>query len=244
MSASGPLVARWRTHEHTQFEAGALRHVTVEVENAGTAAWHTRGVEEGLFLSYHWLDERGNPIVWDGWRTPLERTVEPGGLLRQELALRAPIPPGAYRLAIDLVEEHRFWLSELGNEPLERDVQVVARDAGAARVFLPEDAEQAPGWLERVQALHEEGYAAVGGSVGLERGPLRRGEPALAPYASGGGRHPRFPHPLVCPSLLAPLEPNAEVAGLPAYKPEDEEPYMFDGRLVITLRSRSGRRRS
>jgi hypothetical protein len=244
MSASGPLVARWRTLEHATFQAGVLRPVTVEVENAGSAAWRTRGAEEGLFLSYHWLDERGNPIVWDGWRTPLERTVEPGDLLRQELALRAPIPPGAYRLAIDLVEEHRFWLSELGNEPLERDVQVVARDAGAARVFLPEDAEPAPGWLERVRALHEEGYAAVGGSVELERGPLRRSEPALAPYASGGGRHPRFPHPLVCPSLLAPLEPNAEVAGLPAYTPEDEEPYMFDGRLAITLRSRSGRRRS
>jgi hypothetical protein len=164
--------------------------------------------------------------------------------VRQALAVRAPIPPGASRLAIDLVEEHRFWLSELGNEPFQRDVEVVARDASAARAFLPEDAEPAPGWLERVRTLHEEGYAAVGGSVELERGPLRRSMAALAPYASGGGRHPRFPHPLVCPSLLAPLEPNAEVAGLPAYKPENEEPYMFDGRLAITLRSRSGRRRS
>ena len=244
MSATGPLVARWRTVEQATFQAGVLRDVTVEVENAGSAAWRTRGAEEGLFLSYHWLDERGNPIVWDGWRTPLERTVEPGDTVRQGLAVRAPIPPGDYRLAIDLVEEHRFWLSELGNERFERDVEVLARDASAARAFLPEDAEQASGWLERVRALHEEGYAAVGGSVELERGPLRRSVPALAPYASGGGRHPRFPYPLVCPSLLAPLEPNAEVAGLPAYQPEDDEPYMFDGTLVITLRSRSRRPRS
>src|SRR5256885_3387627 len=145
MSASGPLVARWRTLETARFEAGALRRLTVEVENAGSAAWRTRGAEEGLFLSYHWLDERGNPIVWDGWRTPLERTVEPGETLRQELALRAPIPPGHYRLAIDLVEEHRFWLSELGNEPLMEDVRVGPRDAGAAQAFLPEGAEPAPG---------------------------------------------------------------------------------------------------
>src|SRR6478609_5070096 len=193
MSASGPLVARWRNHEHTRFEAGALRHVTVEVENAGTAAWRTRGVEEGLFLSYHWLDERGNPIVWDGRRTPLERVVAPGETLRQALALRAPIPPGRYRLAIDLVEEHRFWLSELGNRPLELEIDVEPRDAEAARVFLPEGAEPSPGWLEGAQALHEEGYAAVGGSVSEERRPLRRGDPALEPYAPGGGRHPRFP---------------------------------------------------
>src|SRR4051812_3680325 len=170
-----------------RFEAGALRHVTVEVENAGTAAWRTRGPEEGLFISYHWLDERGNPIVWDGRRTPLEHAVEPGESLRQTLALRAPIPPGRYRLAIDLVEEHRFWLSELGNEPLERDVDVTRREAGEARAFLPEAAEPSPGWLDGVQALHEEGYAAVGGSIREERGPLRRGAPALDPYAPGGG---------------------------------------------------------
>src|SRR5256885_5209239 len=107
MSASGPLVARWRTLETARFEAGALRRLTVEVENAGSAAWRTRGAEEGLFLSYHWLDERGNPIVWDGERTPLVRDVAPGETLRQELALRGPIPPGGYRLAVDLVEERR-----------------------------------------------------------------------------------------------------------------------------------------
>ena len=57
-----------------------------------------------------------------------------------------------------------------------------------------------------------------------------------APYAPGGGRHPRFPHPLVCPSLLPPLEPNDEVAGLPAYRPDGDEPWMFDARLVLRLR--------
>jgi len=39
----------------------------------------------------------------------------------------------------------------------------------------------------------------------------------------------------VCPSVLPPLEPNTEVGGLPAYKPEGDEPYMFDGRLVLKL---------
>jgi hypothetical protein len=90
-----------------------------------------------------------------------------------------------------------------------------------------------------VRELHEEGYTAVGGAV-----EARRGSPELAPYAPGGGRHPRFPHPLVCPSLLPGLEPNDEVAGLPAYRPDRDEPSMFDGRLVIRLRSRSGRRRA
>jgi hypothetical protein len=243
LSAAGPLVARWLGFERAPVEAGALQHATVEVENAGTATWRTRGAGDGLFLAYHWLDERGNPIVWDSPRTPLERAVAPGETLRQRLALRGPIPPGRYRLAVDLVEEHRFWLAELGNEPHEENVAVLPRDASGARVFLGDGAEPADGWEEGARTLHEEGYAAVGGAVEPERGLLRRGMPELEPYAPGGGRHPRFPHPLVCPSLLVPLEPNCTVAGLPAYRPEGDEPSMFDGRLVIRLRSRSDRRR-
>ena len=44
--------------------------------------------------SYHWLDERGNPIVWDGLRTPLPHAVAPGERVTLALALRGPIPPG------------------------------------------------------------------------------------------------------------------------------------------------------
>jgi hypothetical protein len=217
--------------------------VTVEVENAGTATWRTRSVEDGLFLAYHWLDERGNAIVWDSPRTALVRDVAPGETLRQQLGLRGPIPPGRYRLAVDLVEEHRFWLAELGNPPYEEDVDVAPRDASGARAFFADDVEPADDWLDRARALHEEGYAAVGGAVEQERGLMRRADAELEPYAPGGGRHPRFAHPLVCPSLLPPLEPNCVVGGLPAYRPEGDEPSMFDGRLVIRLRSRSGRRR-
>ncbi|HET7571931.1 MAG TPA: hypothetical protein VFJ77_04595 [Gaiellaceae bacterium] len=239
MAQTGPLVVRWRAFEHGPIEAGAEHRPTVELENAGTATWRTRGPLDGLFLAYHWLDERGNPIVWDGPRTPLARPVAPGETLRQELRLLGPVPPGRYRLALDLVEENRFWLAELGNAPWEEAIEVAPRDASGARLFLADGAEPAPGWRERAAALHAEGYAAVGGAVEQPRGLLRRrGAEQLEPYAPGGGRHPRFPHPLVCPSLLPPLEPNAEVAGLPAYRPEGDEPWMFDGRLVVRLRPR------
>jgi hypothetical protein len=236
MAASGPLVVRWRAFERGPVEAGAQQWATVEVENAGSATWRTRGPRDGLFLAYHWLDERGNAIVWDGRRTPLERPVEPGETLRQPMHLRGPIPPGRYRLALDLLEEHRFWLAELGNAPYEEDVEVVPRDASGVRAFLPDGAEPAPTWHELVAALHAEGYAAVGGALECTAGLLRRRRPSeLEPYAPGGGRHPGFPHPLVCPSLLPPLEPNAEVAGLPAWSPDGDEPWMYDARAVIKL---------
>jgi hypothetical protein len=227
---------RWRALELAPVEAGARQLARVEAENAGSAPWRTRGPQDGLFLAYHWLDERGNAIVWDGERTPLEAAIEPGGTLHQAVAVRGPIPPGLYRLAIDLVEETRFWLAELGNDALERDVEVRRRDSAGAGAFLPDGAEPPADWVERARALHEEGYAAVGGAIETEGRRFRRLPTALAPYAPGGGRHPRFPHPLVCPSLLPPLEPNDEVAGLPAYRPEGDEPWMFDGRMTLRLR--------
>ena len=234
MSASGPLVARWRMLERAPVQAGALQLATVEVENAGTAAWRTRGSEDGLFLSYHWLDERGNPIVWDGLR--YEVSAAPGERVERELEIRGPIPPGTYKLAFDLVDEQRFWLAEVGNYSPELDVEVAPRDATAARAHLPPEANLAPDWEERVYAAHTEGYSAVGGSIETRRPP---GE--LEPYGPGGGRNPAFAHPLVLPSLLPPLEPNTEVAGLPAWQPEGDEPWIYDAR--IRLRLRSGRRR-
>jgi len=239
MAPGGPLVVRWRAFEHGPVEAGRQQPATVELENAGTATWRTRGPADGIFLSYHWLDERGNPIVWDNPRTPLERPVAPQEVIRQGMHLRGPIPPGRYRLALDLLEEERFWFAELGNAPYEEEVDVRPRDATGARAFFPDGAEPGPEWHERVAALHAEGYAAVGGAVELPGRLRRRRRPAeLEPYTPGGGRHPGFRHPLVCPSLLPPLEPNMEVAGLPAYRSGegDPEPWMYDGRAVVRLR--------
>jgi hypothetical protein len=232
---AGPLAVRWHSVDVDPPEAGSLGHVRAAIENAGSAAWR------GLSLSYHWLDERGNPIVWDGIRTPVG--AAPGERLQVEAPLRAPIPPGRYRLAFDLVDEHRFWLAELRNFTPELELDVGPRSAAGARVFLGA-AEAAEDWHERARATHAEGYTAVGGSVEWEGGLLRRRPRELEPYAPGGGRNPAFPHPLVCPSLLPPLEPNAEVAGLPAWRPEGDEPWIYDARLRVTLRPRSGRRRS
>jgi hypothetical protein len=232
---AGPLAVRWHSLDVEPPQAGALGRARAVIENGGSAAWR------GLSLSYHWLDERGNPIVWDGIRTPVE--AAPGERRDVEAPVRGPIPPGRYRLAFDLVDEHRFWLAELGNHAPEVELDVTPRVTDGAQSFLG-DAEHASDWEERARTAHAEGYAAVGGSLEWEAGLLSRPPRELAPYAPGGGRNPAFPHPLVCPSLLPPLRPNTEVVGLPAWQPEGDEPWIYDARLRVTLRPRSGRRRS
>jgi hypothetical protein len=213
---AGPLAVRWLAHRLGAVKAGALHRIPVAFENAGTAPWRD------LKLSYHWLDPLANPVLWDGLRTELPVT-EPGGRLEIEAEVRGPIPPGSYRLAFDLVLEHRYWLREIGNESLEietavvprierrlavvgaevggQDEPLVAREEAEAVAHLAPGCMPAPDWSRRVLDAHQEGYGMVAGSI--EAGRNR----ALAPWAPGSGRNPGFEHPLLCPSVAGGIDP-------------------------------------
>jgi hypothetical protein len=261
----GPLAVRWLAYELDEARAGTHAKARIRLENAGSAPWRSRG-REGVQLSYHWLDPLGNAIVWDGPRTPLSQIVEPGGTVELEPVVVAPRPPGSYRLAFDLVEELRFWFQEVGSTPLDIPIEVKPRIAerqlgvevhggpdqeteaalaaqeeplvaeGAVAVaHLVAGALPAPDWSRLLLDAHEEGYGAVGGAIQSES---RTGRRRFAPWAPGGGRNPRFDRPLLLPSLLDGLEPESH-EGLPAYAGSDS---LFEGRAVVRLRSRSGRR--
>ena len=230
---AAPLAVRFHAWELAEPRAGALVQGVLEVENVGTAAWR-----DDVRASYHWLDELGNPIVWDGLRAALPRVVAPGERLTAELAVRCPIPPGRYRLAVDLVAERRAWFGEVGGEAPEREVKVLPRVdadrlADVADVHVPDSLEPLPDWEERVLAAHREGYAVVAGSIEAPR-RLRR---ALSPWAPGPGRVPGFSHPLLCPSVLRGirLDRLPDVEGLPAFAPPLEEPWVYDGRIVARM---------
>jgi hypothetical protein len=228
--AKGPLVVHFRGSTLADPLAGAIAHAEVEVENAGTVQW---GPE--IQLAYHWLDERDNPIVWDGDRTPLP-PLAPGARAVVGAAVRAPHPPGRYRFAFDLVAEHRAWFSELGCVLETAEIDVRPR-MGEHRADLPDWVEPASDWHERVAAAHAEGYGVVAGAIAWDGGLVHRRPGALAPYEPGPGRVPGFTSPLLCPSIMAglDLERLPDVEGLPAYAaPPNFEPWIYDGRIVLT----------
>jgi hypothetical protein len=260
----GPLAVRWLAYELEEQRAGVETRALVRLENAGSAPWRSRG-REGVQLAYHWLDPLGNAIVWDGTRTALPRVIGPGEEIELESTVLAPRPPGGYRLAFDLVEEFRFWFQELGSSPLDVPVEVkpridqrrlavrvhgahdpeletslaaqeeplVSEDPVAVAHLVP-GALPARGWSRLILDAHAEGYGAVAGAIDAESRSDRR---RFATWAPGGGRNPRFPEPLLLPSLLSGIEPETH-EGLPAYSGEDA---LFEGRAVVRLRSRSGR---
>ena len=176
----GPLAVRWLSYEVEEPRAGVTSRARLRLENAGSAPWRSRGTE-GVQVSYHWLDPLGNPIVWDGRRTPFPHAVEPGATVELDVPVLAPRPPGSYRLAFDLVEELRFWFQEVGSVPLE--------ESGLApkEAWCNESQERyvlaiAPESLERFAALADRErcpFAVVGvarDDAGSDAGEERRTE--------------------------------------------------------------------
>jgi len=250
--------------------AGATSIARIELENAGTATWRSFGAD-GLQLSYHWLDLRGNAIVWDGPRVELPRPVAPGERVQLDVVVRAPRPPGDYVLRFDLVEEHRFWLSEVGVAPFDLDVAVrpriharrlavivhggpdpataaalaaqtepVVEEAPEAVAHLVAGAQPAADWAQLLLDAHAEGWGAVGPAlIASGRGLARRRDARRLAAWAPGGRNPRFAGPLLLPSLVTGLAPT-EAERLPAFPMGDDA--LFEGRAVVRLPTRSGRR--
>ena len=261
---AGPLAVRWLAYELPEIRAGAPARVRISFENAGTVRWIPYGAGR-VCIGYHWLDEFGNAVVWDGLWTALPHELAPGERADAHANLRGPIPPGRYQLVLDLVADDRAWFADAGNATLARDVAVAPRlsertlavvgaddralrsqterivppDEAAASAYLARGCVPASDWATRVLDAHAEGYAVVGGSIAAG-GLLRRGVPQLAPWAPGPGRVPGFAHPLLCPSVVRGVEPQwlDPIAGLPTLAPPLDEPWLYDGRIRISARAR------
>ncbi|HOC44304.1 MAG TPA: sulfatase-like hydrolase/transferase [Thermoanaerobaculales bacterium] len=94
--------------------AGCEATRRLRVRNEGSVSWPAG---DRFAVSFHWLDASGDPVVWDGARTPLPQAVEPGGELPLEVRLRAPQRLGSYRLQWDMVHEGVAWFSERDPSP-------------------------------------------------------------------------------------------------------------------------------
>ena len=91
-------------------EAGFAVSVPLVIANDGAGDWSS---DEGFFLAYHWFDEHGDTIVWEGRRTAFAQTVKAGGQVSMTATVEAPRAPGTFALIWDVVHEGELWVSSV-----------------------------------------------------------------------------------------------------------------------------------
>jgi hypothetical protein len=107
----------------TRFALNVPRTLVVRVENCGPETWRWGWQRRGIRLSYHWWTLDGQPLTFDGVRTPLPADIRPGESVLVATNVIPPAATGRYLLDIDLVHEEVRWF----NCPVRLDVQVVER---------------------------------------------------------------------------------------------------------------------
>ncbi|MEE8278898.1 MAG: hypothetical protein V3R89_09295 [Thermoanaerobaculia bacterium] len=98
-----------------EVEAGETFEVLAMLQNASAETWPSEGPTR-VNLSYHWLDDKGHMVDWEGKRTALPRDLPSRHQVRVSQAVTAPSTPGVYTLKLDLVREKVSWFSEKNPE--------------------------------------------------------------------------------------------------------------------------------
>ena len=96
-----------------QAKSGDLARDLVVLNNSSGFSWSSSG-NSPTYLAYHLKNDRGEVIVYDGIRTPLQDSVMPGKISVAPIYIKAPDRPGLYYLEVSLVQEGKIWLEDLG----------------------------------------------------------------------------------------------------------------------------------
>ena len=84
------------------------------MKNLGWQTWDSHAVPSPVLVSYHWADQRGRTLVFEGIRTALPSVVRSGEVAALTVNIVAPPDTGRRRLVLDLVHEGTTWFSEQG----------------------------------------------------------------------------------------------------------------------------------
>ena len=110
-----------------QMKSGERVFADVTVKNISPVSWPSKPNSKNLHavnLAYHWLDKKGQMVVFDGERTPLPYDLKPGESVTLKATVHPPELPGAYILEITLVQEGVAWFPENGGAKLSLPVDV------------------------------------------------------------------------------------------------------------------------
>ena len=108
--------------------SGKTVSAAIAIKNVSPVTWPSKPDKKDRYavnLSYHWLNQKGAPVIFDGLRTPLPRDLKPGESVDLNAAIQAPTKPGRYILELTLVQERSAWFPEKNGAKLVLPVAVI-----------------------------------------------------------------------------------------------------------------------
>jgi hypothetical protein len=129
----------------SQMTSGKTIFVNITVKNISPVTWPSKPDTKGRYavnFSYHWLNQKGAPVVFEGLRTPLPQDLKPGESVNLNAAIQAPAKPGKYTLELTLVQEQAAWFPEKKGAKLVLPVTVSEDGETAADIRRSEKTEQ------------------------------------------------------------------------------------------------------
>jgi len=98
-----------------EMASGNTVSADITVKNVSPMTWPSESDHKCHYtvtLSYHWLNQKGEPVIFDGLRTPLPGDLPPGESVLLKAAIEAPTKPGRYMLELTLVQQGAVWFPE------------------------------------------------------------------------------------------------------------------------------------
>jgi lipopolysaccharide transport system permease protein len=122
------VIARFTGVRVDAAPAGRRIDVAAILRNESGESWKP---EAGFYFSYQIFDPSSGTLLEDGRRTPLDCDVAPGGTASLRLSVPLPAEPGAYRIYVSPLQEHKAWFYQSGSPFLLIDARV---ENGAVRL--------------------------------------------------------------------------------------------------------------
>jgi hypothetical protein len=112
----------------SEMTSGKTVSADIMVKNISPVTWPSKPDNKDRYavkLSYHWLNRKGEKVIFEGVRTSLPRDLKPGESVDLKAAIQAPAKPGRYILEVTLVQESAAWFPDKNGAKLPLPVTVV-----------------------------------------------------------------------------------------------------------------------
>jgi len=111
----------------SSLKADSIVNLKVTVKNVSGTLWPAKGLSDGKYaiqLAYHWIDQDGKMVFFEGRRTPLPHDLKPKEEVTVNASVQTPNQVRTYILQFDMLQEFVSWFKDKGSKTADVSIKV------------------------------------------------------------------------------------------------------------------------